>query len=125
MARIDLMRRLILSLTGILIFAFCLLALYQWDASANRGRKFGYWGEYNRTSDALSVIPGAKIVKRWHNLDVSLEEFGFEIETNGHSIHLFFAETDAIRTMSGTDAIIRLQTLIQTELANTSWPENP
>jgi hypothetical protein len=55
------------------------LALYKWDSSENRGSKFGYWGEFNRTGKSLASIPGISISNGWYNGDVTLEEFGFDI----------------------------------------------
>jgi hypothetical protein len=110
------MRILINAFAVFLIVAFCFIGFYRWDSAVNRGWNRGYWGEFNRTSNALSSISGVKIVKQWHNLDVTLEEFGFEIETNGRTIRLSIGESDAVRRMPYQKAFTRLQTLIEQEM---------
>lgn len=101
--------------TLILIFSY--LLFYRWDSSLNRGWNIGYFGEFNRTSNALASIPGITITQSWHNLDVTLEEFGFDLVVTNQPIRIFFNETDPIRSMSRQTAIAALQTRITKELA--------
>jgi hypothetical protein len=101
---------------ALLVCLFGYLVFYRWDSKVNHGRTFGYWGEFNNTSNALASIPNIKVTHSWHNLDLTLEEFGFEIETNGHRVNLGFGENDPIRTMSERDAIASLKKQIEAEL---------
>ena len=93
------------------------IAWYRWDSARNRGREFGYYGDYNRVSNALASIPGVTITQSWHNLDVTLEEFGFSITFTGRPVRLAFSETDKIRDMRREEAVAVLKHLIQTELS--------
>jgi hypothetical protein len=31
---------------------------YRWDSARNRGKQYGYYGDFNRVSNALASIPG-------------------------------------------------------------------
>src|SRR5947209_7565785 len=95
---LQLLGVILLILIGIGVF-------YWWDASKNRGRESGYWGEYNRVSNALASLPEIKIKSTLYNDDISLEEFQFDLEKNGRAISLFFAERDAIRKMKRAQMI--------------------
>lgn len=96
------------------------IGFYRWDSGVNRGLRFGYWGEFNRRREALASIPGVTITGSAHNLDVSLEEFSFDVKTNGRSVKLFFGETDRVRTLSRTEAVRHLERLIHEESERTS-----
>lgn len=111
---------LIIVVLGVLTFALMFIAWDRWDSAQNRGNEFGYYGEYNRVSNALALIPGVAITQAWHNLDLTLEEFGFGITVTGRPVRLFFGETDHIRTMSRDAAITALKERIDTELSTTN-----
>jgi len=89
---------------------------YRWDSSRNCGSEFGYYGEYNRVSNALASIPGVVITQHWHNLDVTLEEFGFDLTIARTPIRLFFGEKDTIRSMSREAAMAALKQRIAAEI---------
>jgi hypothetical protein len=91
---------------------------YAWDSRTNRGYDFGYYGEYNRTSNALASIPGVAITQSWHHLDVTLEEFAFDAAVTGTSVSLYFGGRDPIRTMSRKKAVAALRQRIAAELSN-------
>jgi hypothetical protein len=80
-----------------------LVLWYRWDSEKNRGRKWGYWGEFKNVSNALAGMPGITIVKPWYNADLTLEEFGFEILVQGREVKLGFGEKDPVRNLSGQD----------------------
>jgi hypothetical protein len=110
---------IIVVLTAVLfVVAFALF--YRWDSAQNRGSEHGYYGEFNRVSNALATIPGVTITQSWHNLDVTLEEFGFGFTFGGHPVRLYFGESDPIRTMSRKDLLVALLKRIETELPVTN-----
>ena len=90
---------------------------YRSDSARNRGREFGYYGEFNRVSNALVRIPRVTVTQAWHNADVTLEEFGFGITITGRPVQLDFGETDPIREMSRDRAVVALKARIATELS--------
>jgi hypothetical protein len=90
---------------------------YAWDSSSNRGSEFGYYGEFNRIAHALSSIPEVTVVRSWHNADLTLEEFGFDLMVSGRPLQLNFGETDFIRSMSREAAVAALRSRIASELA--------
>ena len=48
------------------------------------------------------------------NIDISLEEFGFEVDLkNGRSIKLFFQESDPIRSLTGKKLRAALEELLE------------
>jgi len=96
------------------------IAWYGWDSARNRGGEFGYYGDYNRVSNALASIPGVTITQGWHNHDVTLEEFGFGITVTGQAVRLAFGETDKVREMRRDAAVAVLKQRIQTELLSSS-----
>jgi hypothetical protein len=104
---------------GIFIVPLGLLGFYRWDSAKNRGSEFGYWGDFNRTRNALASIPGIALTRKWHNLDVTLEEFGFEVMTNGRPVNIFFGEMDAVRNMPKRRAIPVLKEMVAQQLTNT------
>jgi len=106
----ELLKRVFLySGLATLVVLLGMFSLYKWDSSVNRGREFGYWGDFNRMSNALSSIPGIAIKTSWCNADVTLEEFGFDITTHGLNGQLVFGERTPIRNMSRRRAIAALQ----------------
>ena len=91
-----------------------------WDSSRNRGSEFGYYGEFNRVSNALAAVPGVTITGSWTNNDVTLEEFSFALAISNRAVELFFGETDAVRNMKKEAAVAALQGRIAVELASAS-----
>jgi hypothetical protein len=91
-----------------------LIACYRWDSERNRGYGFGYWGAYNRVSNALASISDFSITQAWANCDVTLEEFYF-VGTNreGRTIRIAVGERDRIRELSGEPLILALQKEIE------------
>ena len=112
------MRVLLTILTLLIVVFFGFIGWYRWDSSYNRGSESGYYGTFNRISNALASISGVTVTQSWHNLDVTLEEFGFDLTVTGQPVHLFFGETDPIRKMSRAAVVVALQALIATELAS-------
>jgi hypothetical protein len=113
----------LLQLLGvILLIPISIAAFVWWDASKNRGSESGYWGEYNRASNALASLPEVKIKSSLYNDDISLEEFQFDLETGGRTISLFFTEGDAIRKMQRAQMIEALRKRLEDAL--TSAPTN-
>jgi hypothetical protein len=98
---------------------FGFVGWYLWDSSRNRGREFGYYGDFNRVSNALASIPGVTVTQWWHNLDVTLEEFGFDFTVTGQPVRLHFGETDSIRSMRRKAAVAALQARIAREIVLT------
>ena len=86
---------------------------YRWDSSRNRGYSYGYYGQFNTISNALTKLPGVTILKSWHNADVTLEEFGFEILSRGQQVALAFGENDSIRKRVDRDLEKALLKLIE------------
>jgi len=103
----------------VIVILVALIGCYKWDSSRNRGSNFGYYGEFNRVSNALASIPGVTVTQGWPNLDVSLEEFSFGITVRGQPLKLFFGETDPIRNMSRDAAVTALRARIEAELTTT------
>jgi hypothetical protein len=89
---------------------------YRWDSGTNHSLKFGYYGEFNTVSNTLARLPGVHIVNSGYNADVSLEEFGFEIEARGRPLKLFFSEKNPIRGMSGAELEEALSDFVEKEL---------
>lgn len=97
-----------LLLGSILLFAG-MIAFTLWDDDHNRGWTFGYYGEFNRTKTALEAIPGVVITRSGHNLDLTLEEFFFDVTWAGRTMQLFFQEGDPIRVMGHDEAVLALR----------------
>jgi hypothetical protein len=95
---------------------FGFIAWYHWDTSRNRGSESGYYGEFNRVAHALSSIPEVTVARSWHNADLTLEEFGFDLTVSGQPLKLHFSETDHIRSMSREAATAALRSRIASEL---------
>jgi hypothetical protein len=67
----------------------------------NTGKESGYYGDFNRASNALVSIPGIRITNSWLNSDITLEEFGFDVVTgNGRAVRIGFSEQDPRRKFS-------------------------
>src|SRR5437899_10724714 len=104
--------RTIVAFACIIVFTVGFLLWYRWDSSANRGYHFGYYGEFNTVSNALSALPGVVITNSWHNADVTLEEFGFDLLWKGRELKIFFGARDPVRELSGADLQRALAKLI-------------
>ncbi|TAK96419.1 MAG: hypothetical protein EPO07_14560 [Verrucomicrobia bacterium] len=103
----------------LLLLAVCIAALvalilcYHWDSARNHGFTFGYYGQFNTVSNALASLENVRIQTAWHNADVTLEEFGFDIATSqGQTIKIVFGENSPIRKLSGQD----LRTALSNEI---------
>ncbi len=71
--------------------------------ATNNGKEYGYYGDFNRASNALLAIPGIKITNIWLNPDITLEEFGFDVvNAEGQAVHIAFGERDPLRKLSRT-----------------------
>src|SRR6266496_1312189 len=114
------MKLLLIIVLVVIAIPVAFIAWYGWDSARNRGSEFGYYGDYNRVSNALASIPGVTITQAWHNLDLTLEEFGFGITITGHPVRLFFSETDKIRDMQRDAAVAVLRQRIPAELSSSS-----
>ncbi len=69
--------------------------------ATNNGKESGYYGDFNRASNALVSIPGIRITNSWLNSDITLEEFGFDVVTgNGQAVRVGFSEQDPRRKFS-------------------------
>ena len=90
---------------------------WQWDQNRNRGYHHGYWGEYNRIRDALTLMAAEPAQQIYLNKDITLEEFGFSVLHNGKTIRLDFDETDPVRRLKGDKLIDALKTMIQDKMS--------
>ena len=76
----------------------------------NDGRESGYYGDFNRVSNALVSIPGVVVTNFWMNRDITLEEFGFEATNGtGKPVRLAVGERDPLRRMSRTELVQTLR----------------
>src|SRR5688572_19371947 len=83
---------------------------YRWDAGRNHALPFGYYGDFNRVSNALASIPGITITQVWAHPDVTLEEFGFDgTNRSGKVFHIGIGENDPVRNLSGNLLINALE----------------
>ena len=89
---------------------------WQWDQNQNRGYHHGYWGEYNRIRDALTLVTAGTAQQIYLNKDITLEEFGFSVAQSGKTIRIDFGETDSVRKLKGYKLIEALKTMIQEKL---------
>ena len=88
--------------------------------ATNDGRESGYYGDFNRVSNALVSIPGVTVTNFWMNRDITLEEFAFDITTaTGEAVHLGFGERDPLRKMSRPELVEALKKEIAQELSST------
>ena len=89
---------------------------WKWDENQNRGYHHGYWGEYNRIRDALTLMAAGTAQQIYLNKDITLEEFGFSVVQSGIAIRLDFGETDSVRKLKGDKLIEALKTMIQEKI---------
>lgn len=90
---------------------------WEWDENQNRGYHHGYWGEYNRIRDALTLMATGTPQQTYLNKDITLEEFGFSVVQSGNTIRLDFDETNPIRRLKGDKLIEALRTMIQEKMS--------
>jgi hypothetical protein len=94
------------------VFAFSVCALLSSCSppALKDGREFGYYGDFNRVSNALVSIPGVVVTNFWMNRDITLEEFGFDVTTGaGKSVHIALGERDPLRRMHRAELVSALQ----------------
>ena len=110
------MKKLI-AILAVVVGSFVAFVLwYRWDSGTNHGYQFGYYGDFNRVSNALASIPGITVTQSWHNCDVTLEEFGFAATMgSGEPVRIAVGERDRIRSLSGDLLVQALKTEIQTQ----------
>jgi len=88
--------------------ATCLVACK--PPAQNDGSESGYYGDFNRVSNALVSIPGVAVTNFWMNRDITLEEFAFDITTGtGRAMHIGVDETDPLRDLSGKELVEALK----------------
>ena len=110
------MKKLIVILSAVLVLFVGLILWYRWDSATNHGFRFGYYGEFNRVSNALASIPGITVTQSWANCDVTLEEFGFTATMgSGESVRIAIGERDRMRSLSGDSLVQALTTEIQSQ----------
>ena len=104
----------------VVFFVLCCLASCGPPAT-NNGRESGYYGDFNRFSNALVSIPGVKVTNFWMNRDITLEEFGFDITTGrGEAVHFGIGERDPLRKMSRLELTEALKEEIAQQLSRTN-----
>src|SRR5258708_28554320 len=87
----------------------------------NNGREYGYYGDFNRISNALVSIPGVVVTNYWMNRDITLEEFGFDITTaSGEAVHFGIGERYPLRKMSRPELVEALKREIAHQLSSTT-----
>src|SRR5438552_13556103 len=110
------MKMIVSIVLAVVAILAALLVWYRWDSVNNHGYQFGYYGEFNRVSNALASIPGITITQAWANCDVTLEEFGFTATMgSGEAVRIAVGERDRIRGLSGDSLVQALKTDIQTQ----------
>jgi len=100
----------------VVVFSFCTDALLVSCSppAQNDGRESGYYGEFNRVSNALVSIQGVVITNFWMNRDITLEEFGFDVTTaTGKPIHIAVGERDPRRRMPRAELVEALKKEIE------------
>ena len=109
-----------------LLLGLAFIEWYRWGSASNKGLSLGYYGDFNRVRNALCCVPGVKITRDRANTDVTLEEFGFNVETNaGQSISLDFQESDPTRNLSGAPLTCALIDMIQTKPSHPTIKNEP
>jgi hypothetical protein len=84
----------------------------------NDGRESGYYGDFNRVSNAIASIPGITVTNFWMNRDYTLEEFGFQlISDTGKPLHVGVGERSPLRTMSRLELVDALKKEIAQQLS--------
>ena len=107
---------LILILSAVVVVFVGFVFWYRWDSGTNHGYQIGYYGEFNRVSNALASISGITVTQAWANCDVTLEEFGFTAKmASGEPVRIAVGERDRIRSLSGVSLVQALHTEIKTQ----------
>ncbi|MGA2243732.1 MAG: hypothetical protein ABSH48_01935 [Verrucomicrobiota bacterium] len=109
--------RSVISVTLALAMFALVGAWYCWDADRNHGFQFGYYGDLNRVSNALTNIPGVTITQTWQKGGLSLQAFGFGLWYSNLPVRLDFGETDPVRTMGPLEVRITCGQRIRAEVA--------
>ena len=110
------MKKIIHILSAVLVVFVGFVLWYRWDSGTNHGYRFGYYGDFNRVSNALASIPGVTVTQSWANCDVTLEEFGFTATmVSGEPVRIAVGERDRIRSLSGDSLVQALKTEIETQ----------
>jgi hypothetical protein len=108
-----------LSVVVVVVAGVCLVSCA--PPAKNDGRESGYYGDFNRFSNALVSIPGVTVTNFWMNRDITLEEFGFGIRTvTGEAVHFGIGERDPLRKMSRSELTEALKKEIAQRLSRTN-----
>jgi hypothetical protein len=117
------MKKLILSLSAVVAVFVGYVRWYCWDSDTNHGYQFGYYGEFNRVSDALASLPGITVTDSWARCDITLEEFGFTAtRASADPVCITVGKSDRIRSLSGDALVQALKTEIQTQVQTRGLP---
>jgi hypothetical protein len=104
------LRLVVLSLCTGALFVSCS------PPAQNDGRESGYYGDFNRVSNALVSIPGVVVTNFWMNQDITLEEFGFDVTTAaGKPLHIAVSERDPRRRMPRAELVEALKKEIESK----------
>jgi hypothetical protein len=109
------MKKVLPILFAVVAILVALVFLYRWDRENNHGFQIGYYGDFNRVSNALASIPDVLVTEAWANCDVTLEEFGFTATMGGQSVRIAIGERDRIRELSGESLVQALKREIETQ----------
>jgi hypothetical protein len=93
----------------------------------NTGKESGYYGDFNRASNALVSTPGMKITNSWLNSDITLEEFGFDVVTgDGQAVSISFSEQDPRQKFSRAQLaeVLAAEIELKAEPATNKWHES-
>jgi len=108
------MKMIVSIVLAVVAILAALLVWYRWDSVNNHGYQFGYFGDFNRVSNALASIPGITITQACANRDVTLEEFGFTATMgSGQTVRIAVGERDCIRDLSGESLVQALKREIE------------
>jgi len=72
--------RVILGLILVPIFALAMLWCYALGPFEADWIEFGYYGQFNQVQRIIRGMPELKILDHWQHHDISMEDFGFEVE---------------------------------------------
>ena len=115
-----------ISLCAVAGVLMALISWERWDEAKNHGLGWGYWGEFNTVSNALAQVPDVTISRSWCNADfLALEEFGFDIISNGRPFSIGFEEKDPIRELSGQRLQLALRGLVKESMSNNRAQRTP
>lgn len=100
----------------VVVFGFCIgiLLVSCRPPAQNDGRESGYYGDFNRVSNALVSIQGVVVTNSWMNRDITMEEFGFDITTpTGKPVHIALGERDPLRRLPRAQLVEALKKEIE------------